>query len=327
MSVAADVLAAARRCRLPNLGQIGPIMIATALLFAVSAAIAPGTVRPSIVAAMLPFAAILAIVGVGQTLVIQQRGIDLSCASLMGLGGIAAAYLGVETGSVFVAIPGGLLIVALFGALNGLLISRLSIMPIVATLATNSLFVGAILSLSDNRPIHMPRAVEAFSVNTIAGLPNMLILAVLFIAAVAFIMNKTVIGQRFIAAGANADTARAAGIRVEAFQVGTYVAAAICFGVAGILYAGFIGSAQSSAGTSYLLPGIAAVIVGGTSFTGGRGSVIATGVAAVFLSQLDILVAALGARASEQLLVQALAIVVATSIAQLSLHLRARRAR
>lgn len=325
MTMLADIPNAPRRSVLSILGQTGPILAATLLLFAVSAIIAPGTVRTTAISAMLPFAAILAIVGVGQTLVIQQRGIDLSCASLMGLGGISAAYLGAETGSVTFAIIGALAIVGLCGALNGLLISRLAIMPIVTTLATNSLFLGAIYSMSENRPIRLPKGVEAFSVSGIAGIPNMLVLALLFVAAVAFILKKTIIGHRFIAAGANYDTAHAAGVRVEFYRVGTYVAAAICFGVAGILYAGFIGSAQSNAGASYLLPGIAAVIVGGTSFSGGRGSVIATGIAAVFLSQLDILVAALGARSSEQLLVQALAIVVATSISQFVIYLRLAR--
>lgn len=297
-----------------GLGSSGAIWIATAALFAVSAVVAPGTVRPLAIGAMLPFAAILAIVAVGQTIVIQQRGIDLSCASLMGFSGLFAAHLGVATGFVPFAIAAALVVTGLFGALNGFLVARLAIMPIVATLATNSLFFGAMFTLSSNRPIYMPKSVENFSVNGIGGIPNMLILAVLFVIAVAFIMNKTVIGRRYVAVGANPDTARAAGIRVEFYQIGTYVAAALCFGVAGILYAGYIGSAQSDAGNPYLLPGIAAVIVGGTSFTGGKGSVVASGVAAIFMSQLDILVAALGARSSEQLLVQALAIILAASI-------------
>jgi ribose transport system permease protein len=84
--------------------------------------------------------------------------------------------------------------------------------------------------------------------------------------------------------------------------------------VAGILYAGFIGTASHVAGNDYLLPGIAAVVVGGTPFTGGRGSVVASGVAAVFMTQLGMMVLALGAGPAEQLLVQALVIVAATTI-------------
>lgn len=308
-----------------NLGASSAIWIATIGLFLVSAIIAPGTVRGLAIGAMLPFAAILAIVAVGQTIVIQQRGIDLSCASLMGFGGLLAAHLGVAWGSAPAAIVVALFVTGLFGALNGFLVARLAIMPIVATLATNSLFLGAMYTLSSGRPVYMPKRVETFSTNGIAGIPNMLILAVIFVAIVAFVMNKTIIGRRFIAVGANPDTARAAGMRVELYQIGTYVAAAICFGVAGILYAGYIGSATSEAGVPYLLPGIAAVIVGGTSFAGGKGSVIASGVAAVFMSQLDILVAALGARASEQLLVQALAIILATSIGHFAMQIRGRR--
>lgn len=327
MNAQADIAAMPRKRFRFGLGASGAIWFATAALFAVSAVVAPGTVRPLAIGAMLPFAAILAIVAVGQTIVIQQRGIDLSCASLMGFGGLLAAHLGVATGSVPFAIVAALVVTGMFGALNGFLVARLAIMPIVATLATNSLFFGAMFTLSSNRPIYMPKSVESFSVNRIAGIPNMLILAILFVIAVAFIMNKTVIGRRYVAVGANPDTARAAGIRVEFYQIGTYVAAAICFGVAGILYSGYIGSAQSDAGNPYLLPGIAAVIVGGTSFTGGKGSVVASGVAAVFMSQLDILVAALGARSSEQLLVQALAIILAASLGHAAGLIRTSRRR
>ena len=109
-------------------------------------------------------------------------------------------------------------------------------------------------------------------------------------------------------------TTLAAGINVRRYQIGSYMIAAWCFSVAGMVYAGFIGNASNSAGDDYLLPGIAAVVVGGTPLNGGRGSVVASGIAALFITQLGQLVLALGATASTQLLLQALAIVVATTI-------------
>jgi ribose transport system permease protein len=92
------------------------------------------------------------------------------------------------------------------------------------------------------------------------------------------------------------------------------MSASVCFALAGVVLAGFVGSASHRAGNDYLLPGVAAVVVGGTSFMGGRGSLIASGAAAVFMIQLGQMVQAMGASSSMQFLVQALAIVVATLV-------------
>jgi ribose transport system permease protein len=131
-------------------------------------------------------------------------------------------------------------------------------------------------------------------------------------------LGKTVIGRRYIAVGSSPAAALSSGIGVLSYQIGTYMLAAVRYGVAGVLLAGFIGYASPTAGSDYLLPSIAAVVVGGTPFTGGRGSVVASGVAALFMAQLGQMVLALGAGPAEQLFVQAATIVVATSIRHLS---------
>jgi ribose transport system permease protein len=307
------------------IGDFAWIWLATAALFAVSAVVAPGTIRFASLASMLPFGAMLAIVAVGQTIVIQQRGLDLSSAGLTSLGGLLVAKLGFLTGSMPLAVLATLVVAAGLGSINGFLVARLNITPIVATLATNALFLGGVLTLSGGSPITMPRPLAAFSHERLAGVPYTVVLAFLFIVAVAFITNKTMIGRRFVAVGANPRAAAAAGIPVVRYQIGTYSAAAVCFAVAGILYAGFIGSASHIAGNDYLLPGIAAVVIGGTPFTGGRGSVVASGVAALFMAQLGLMVLALGAGPAGQLLVQASAIVIATAIRHLPALVRSVR--
>jgi ribose transport system permease protein len=295
-------------------GEFAWIWYATFLVFAASAVLAPGTVQPSALFAMLPFAAILAIVAVGQTILIQQRGLDMSCVGLITLGGLVVAKLGFITGSINLAVPMTLVFALALGALNGALITRLNITPIVATLATNALFMGGVRTISGGSPMTAPQEIADLAHQKLFGLPMMLILAMAFILVVSFVVRKTVIGRRFVAVGASPAAAAAAGIPVLTYQIGAYSAAAMCFAVAGMLYTGFIGSASQVAGNDYLLPGIAAVVVGGTPFTGGRGSVIASGVAALFLTQLGQMVLALGAGTAVQFLVQALAIVVAVSV-------------
>jgi ribose transport system permease protein len=114
--------------------------------------------------------------------------------------------------------------------------------------------------------------------------------------------------------GANPLAAQSSGVKVLRYQIEAYVVAAACYAIAGVLLAGFVRYASPTAGSDYLLPSIAAVVIGGTPFTGGRGSVVASGATALFMAQLGQMVLALGAGPPQQLLVQAVAILAATSI-------------
>lgn len=309
----------------PRIGEYGWIWIATIALFAASAVIAPGSVSRSALLAMLPFAGILAIVAVGQTLVIQQRGLDMSAVGAIALSGILVSTWGFEGRSLLIAVPATLLVGMAVGAANGLLVTRINITPIVATLATNALLIGLVRQISKGAPLTAPTHLRTFSTERLFGLPYSLLLAVLFIVVIAIITANTVVGRRFVAVGVNPRASQAAGIVAERYQVGAYAAAGLCFAVAGMLLAGFIGNASHLAGVDYLLPGVAAVVVGGTPFTGGRGSVVASGVAALFITQLGQLVLSLGASPATQLLAQALAIVLATGVRNLPQWLQQRK--
>lgn len=293
------------------------IWFGTIALFIVSALIAPGTLRSGSISLMLPFAGILAIVAAGQTIVIQQRGLDMSLAGMITISGLMLAKLGVVTGSIWIGIPITLIFAYCFGVFNGLLVSMVNITPIVTTLATNAILLGAIRTLSGGSPMTASAELSKFALLKVFGVPMTVIFALLFIAAIALITKRTGFGRRFVAVGANPAAAAAAGLPVLRYQVATYGIAAVCFAVAGMLFSGYIGSASQTAGNDYLLPAIAAVVVGGTPFTGGRGSVVASGIAALFMVQLGQMVLALGAGTAVQLLVQALAIVLAVTIRHL----------
>jgi ribose transport system permease protein len=297
-----------------NVNEFTWIWIAAAGLFALSAIVAPGTVTTGSLLAMLPFAGILAIVAAGQTVVIQQRGLDLSSPGIIGLAGILFAMVGADTGSLFIAVAAALISGALVGAANGVLVARVGITPLVATLSVNALVIGGIRWLTGYVPLSVPADMQGISRNYVLGLPITVMFALLFVGVIALIVRKTVVGRRFISVGASPRAAEAAGVRVLAYQVGSYIAAGVCFAVSGVLLAGFIGSASQTAGNDYLLTSIAAVAVGGTPFTGGRGSVIASAVAALFLAQLGQMVLALGAGPAIQLLIQVGAILGAAII-------------
>jgi ribose transport system permease protein len=203
-----------------------------------------------------------------------------------------------------------------------MLVARVAITPLVATLAVNALLIGGVRTLTGNVPISVPREMQTISHAQVLGVPSSVVFALVFVVAVWVVTRKTAIGRRFVAVGVNPRTAEAAGVRVLSYQVGAYMASGVCFSVAGMLLAGFIGNASQTAGNDYLMPAIAAVVVGGTPFTGGRGSVIASAVAALFMAQLGQMVLALGAGSAVQLLVQAGAILAATTIRYLPAAMR-----
>ncbi|WP_429259687.1 ABC transporter permease [Paraburkholderia sp. GAS334] len=293
------------------------IWIGLILLFSVSSVVAPGTVTRGSILAMLPFAGILAIVATGQTLVIQQRGLDMSAIGMVSLAGVVMARTGFGLESVGLAVVFTVCVGAIVGIVNGTLVSRFAITPLVATLAVNALLVGGVRSLTGNVPVNVPVIMQTISHAQFIGLPANVLFACAFVVTAWFITRKTAIGRRFVAVGVNPRAAEAAGVRVLQYRIGAYVASAVCFSAAGMLLAGFIGSASQTSGNDYLLPAIAAVVVGGTPFTGGKGSVVASAVAALFMAQLGQLVLALGSGPAVQLLVQAGAILLATTVRHL----------
>ena len=314
---AAGRSAASQKLRNLVFNEFSWIWGGTIVLFIVCAFVAPGVVRMAAISTMLPFAAILAITAVGMTIVIQQRGLDMSLPGAMTIAGLLFAKIGFLTGSTLLAVPLTLAIALAIGIVNGLLVAKVNITPIVATLATNAILLGAIRTISGGSFMTAPEALADFSHAKLFGVPMTLVLALLFIIVVSVVTKRTVSGRRFVAVGANPAAATAAGIPILRYQVATYAVATMCFAVAGMLFTGFIGSASQTAGNDYLLPAIAAVNVGGTPFSGGRGSVIASGVAALFMTQLGQMVLALGAPTSVQLLVQALAIIIAVTVRHL----------
>ncbi|WP_269501293.1 ABC transporter permease [Burkholderia sp. IMCC1007] len=311
-----------KRGRIPAHGEFVWIWFGLGLLFAVSSVVAPGTMNGGSILAMLPFAGILAIVATGQTLVIQQRGLDMSAIGMVSLAGVVMARAGFSFNSIVAAVIVTLCVGVAVGIVNGTLVSRVAITPLVATLAVNALLIGCVRSLTGNVPVSVPTTMQTISHAQFVGLPANVLFAFAFVATAWVITRKTAVGRRFVAVGVNARAAEAAGVRVLRYRIGAYIASAVCFSAAGMLLAGFIGSASQTSGNDYLLPAIAAVVVGGTPFTGGKGSVIASAVAALFMAQLGQLVLALGAGPSVQLLVQACAILLATTVRHLPSALR-----
>jgi ribose transport system permease protein len=184
-------------------------------------------------------------------------------------------------------------------------VTWLKITPLVATLGVNALLQGVVFQMTSGASTAAATPdLARFALDKTAGIPNTVLIAVAAILLVAGTIRATVVGRRFIAVGASPAAAHAAGVRVRAYKIATYVFASITYGVAGVLVAGFLGTPGIGAGNDYLLPTIAAVVLGGTSLVGGIGSVVATGVGALFLTQLEQVVRLRGAPPSVQFVIQ-----------------------
>jgi ribose transport system permease protein len=316
----ADTAHKARGVRIPrSIGRsAGPatgIVVATILLFVVSKIVEPQSLSHSSLLGMLPFAAILVIVAVGQTLVIQQGGIDLSVPGMISLTVVLMTSVpNGNNGKVPLAILYALLAALAAGGLSGLLVSRVGITPIVTTLGMNALLYGFVIQVSGGNPVSTTKRLSDFASSRIAGVPTTVPIAIVVTVLVAFVVKKTVAGRRFEGVGASGTGARAAGLVVARHKMVAYIAAALLYCVAGILLGGVVSTPSAFQGDSYLLPSVAAVVLGGTSLLGGRGSVAASAVAALFLTQLDQLLLTTGASSAVQSLVQAGALVVGIAV-------------
>jgi len=254
----------------------------------------------------------LAVASIGQCLTIQSGGMDLSVPGSMTLAAaIVTGYAGRQDDRLLGAVLLALVAVLLGGLLNGTAITKLRIPPIVATLAVNALLIGVVQSYSGGVLQAVPPRLASVVSGKTLGIPNTVVVAAFFVVLAAVAVTTTVWGRRLVAVGAQPAAARAAGLAVSRYLIGTYAAAAVCFGVAGILLAGYLQTPATSIADPYLFSTITAVIIGGTAFGGGRGRIVGTAVGAVFIGQLNVFLTASGAPPSVTYLVQAAAIAVA----------------
>jgi ribose transport system permease protein len=244
---------------------------------------------------MLPFAACLAIIGLGQTLVIQQGGIDLSVAGAVSLTVVIVTWGPDRNDDRLVpAVAAAFCAAIITGLINGFLVTKTKLNSIVATLGVNALLYGVMMGLSGGSPRRTTERLSNFSNDKIFGLPHSVYLGIIFTIVVTILLKRTVIGRRFEAVGANPRAAYATGLKIIRYQIGGYVAAQILYCTAGVILGGVISQPTAYQGDDYVLPSVAIVVLGGTSLLGGRGFPAASAVAALFLKQLDMFVLSLG---------------------------------
>ncbi len=295
--------------RLPLARSFATVVISTIALIIVCAIFAPSSISASGLSGSLPFAAIIAIVGLGQLLVVQQGGFDLSLPGAVSLAVVQATHYPQQDNALLLpAIFIALSFALTAGIVNGLLVSVFRLNSIIATIGTNALLYGGVFAVSGGVPSITTDLLANIAGGEVFGIPNAIYFALAALAIVSFMLKKTVMGRRFEAIGANPLAARAAGLNVQRYEFMAYVLAQILYCLAGILIAGITREPTAFQGDSLLLPSVAVVVLGGTSLLGGRGFPISTVIAAFFLNQLSQFALAVGVPYSAQTIIQALAL-------------------
>jgi ribose transport system permease protein len=285
------------------------VVVSTLALIVICLLFAPSSLSWGALSGSLPFAAIIAIVGLGQLLVVQQGGFDLSLPGAVSLAVVVSTHYPQQDNAL---LPTAIMIALAFalgaGLLNGILVSIFRLNAIIATIGVNALLYGAVFAVSGGTPSITTELLSSIARGETLGLPNSVFFALAALAVVTFMLKKTVAGRRFEAIGANPLAARAAGLRVQRHQMMAYVYAQLLYCLAGLLIAGITREPTAFQGDPLLLPSVAVVVLGGTSLLGGRGFPISTVIAAFFLNQLSQFALAVGVPFSAQTIIQALAL-------------------
>lgn len=261
-------------------------------------------------------AAALAAVSFGQTFAILTAGLDLSVGSIVALVSIVGAHVmrdyGVSAGLLAALIAG-----AGVGLVNGIIIARFKVFPFIATLAMMSIASGLALSLSGGVAVTgVPTAFSSLAYHRSFGIPIPVVIAFIVLLICAFVLRYTRLGRRIYAVGGNEEAARLSGIPITTVKVAAYVLSGLCAAIGSLILTARVASGQPSLGATLPLESVAAVVLGGVSLFGGRGSVIGVAFGVLFISIISNGLNLLNVSSYTQMMIIGAALILAVSVDQ-----------
>ncbi|CAG4888180.1 ABC transporter permease [Paraburkholderia saeva] len=307
---------------LPSLAEIGPLL---ALLLACAFFISQSSRFLSFqnLSLILQQTMVVAVIAIGQTLIVLTGGIDLSCGMLMAFGSIVMTKFAVVLGvPPVIAIFCGIAASALFGLLNGLLITRIKLPAFIVTLGTlNIAFALTQLYSNAESVTNLPNAIMFFG-NTFSIGPAEVtygtVLTLLMYLATWFVLRDTVPGRHLYALGNNAEAARLMGLKSQRILITVYSLAGVFYGIAALLAVSRTGVGDPQAGQTENLDSITAVVLGGTSLFGGRGSIVGTLLGALIVGVFRNGLTLIGVSSVYQVLITGILVILAVAADKLS---------
>ena len=308
--------------KLPPLGQLGPF-IALLIACTVFGMTTERFFSGENFSLILQQVMVVGVIAIGQTLIILTAGIDLSCGMVMALGSIVMTKLAADNGvPAPLAILCGIAVTALFGLVNGLLVTRIRLPPFIVTLGTFNI-AFAITQLYSNSqtitdvPPMMTWLGNTFQIGGTAVAYGTVLMILLYLGTW-FWLRETAAGRHVYAVGNNPEATRLVGIPTERVLLGVYLLAGVFYGIAALLAVSRTGVGDPNAGQTENLDAITAVVLGGTSLFGGRGMVLGTLVGAVVVGVLRNGLTLMGVSSVYQMLITGILVIVAVAIDQLS---------
>jgi ribose transport system permease protein len=307
-------------------GALG-LLVVTALLILASRWISPSFGGWSQAKAILVLSSFVVVVAFGQQMVILTGGLDLSVASVMTLGGVLTfGWIGGSGPALVWGIPFVLLVTGAVGALNGLGVVLLKVPPFIMTLAMGIIVYGTALGITGGTPRGQASPVlSALFTGNILGVPPVIDGMVALAILGSLLQVGTGFGRRLYAVGTNPAAAYIAGVPVRLITFLTYAISGASAGLAGILMVGYAGGATLTMGQSYLLPSVAAAVVGGTSILGGSGLYLGAVGGALLLTTFSTVISALGIAEGWRTIIYGLVILLALLLLREELYLWAGR--
>ncbi|WP_309573404.1 ABC transporter permease [Deinococcus sp.] len=307
---------------LPSLSVLGPLiaLLLACIFFATQSSRFLTSQTLSLVLSQISFVAVIAI---GQTLIILTAGIDLSCGFIMALGSIVMTKFAVDYGvPPFLAILCGLAATTAIGAVNGLLITRLRLPPFIATLGMLGIVQAITLIYSKSQTVSgLPNSLNFLgSTFKIFGTPFTYgaVLMLLLFGVAWFFLTRTAPGRHVYALGNNPEAARLSGIPTTRLLISVYATAGLLYGVAALILVGRVGAGDPNAGQTENLESITAVVLGGTSLFGGRGNVMGTLLGAIIVGVFRVGLTLSGVNSIYQVLITGVLIILAVATDQFS---------
>ena len=300
----------------PLIARLAPLG-ALFLLILVMAAFVPGFFTVHNLTNVARQVSINAIIASGMTLIIITGGIDLSVGSLVALTGCVAMLALNATDSDVLGILAGIAVGGLAGAMNGSLVAFLRLPAFVVTLGGLTIFRGLALTITEGQPIvRFEGAYKWLGQGVLLGLPVPVWAMIVVVICIHFLLSRTTFGAHVYAVGGSETAARLSGVRVPLVKFMTYVIGGLLTGLAGMILMARLSSAQPASGEMFELDAIAAVVLGGTSLSGGRGMVWGTLIGALIIGILNNSLNLLGVSSFYQLVAKGLIILLAVFVDQ-----------
>ncbi len=264
---------------------------------------------------ILQQSSINACIALGMTLVIISGGIDLSVGPVAALSAVLGAAMLVAGVPVPLAIAGALAVGVFCGFINGALIAWGGLQPFIVTLGGLSVYRALALIYTGGQPVFgLPDGFRAFTNGTLVGIPNPVVMVAVFAILAWVVLNKSPLGEYFMAVGGNPEAARIAGVPVTLTKLIAYMISGLMAAVAAMVLIGRLGAAEPTLGTLWELDAIAAAAIGGASLMGGRGSILGTLIGCIILGTLRNGLTLMNVQAFYQLLATGIIIIVAMLI-------------